>query len=75
MAKLWKRAQASKIPRQNWIVAKSDALSLFMDVDKALAIENAVQSKKEPSTPLVSSIVQSTVGSELFQPEAVKAEF
>ena len=46
-----------------------------MDVDKALAIDNAVQSKKEPSTSLVSSIVQSTVGSELFQPEAVKAEF
>ena len=35
MAKLWKKAQASKIPRQSWIVAKSDALSVFMDVDKA----------------------------------------
>ena len=75
MARLWKKAQASRIPRKNWIVAKSDALSLFLDVSQALAIEECVQRKEDPSPAVVSAISKSTVGSELFSPEMMKAEF
>ena len=75
MARLWKKAQGSRIPRKNWIVAKSDALSLFLDVAQALAIEECVQRKEDPSPAVVSAISKSTVGSELFSPEMMKAEF
>ena len=75
MAKLWKKAQHATNPRRNWRIAQSCSLPLFLDIEDALKVDEAVNTCEEPSADVVSSLAQSTVGSELFQPEAVKAEF
>ena len=50
-------------------------MSLFLNVDDAVSVDEAVKKKEDPSPATVSSLVRSAVGSELFSPEAVKAEF
>ena len=48
LAKLWKKAQAAKVPRRNWMIGKSESLSLFLDVDDAVNVDEAVRKKKIP---------------------------
>ena len=52
MAKLWKKAQHAKVPRRNWIIAQSVPLSLFLDIEDALKVDEAVKTSEDRALPL-----------------------
>ena len=75
LGRAWKKALRHNIPRPNFLKGNRDTLALFIDIDKAMAIEKAVKEGKDPGNGLVEAMLDSKVGSELFAAEALKSEY
>jgi hypothetical protein len=75
LARVCSKALADGVPRLNFLRAHRTTLALFIDIEKAQAIDSSVRDMEDPLPANVTAMLASQVGSELFAPEALKNDY
>ena len=75
LARVWTKAVADGVPRLNFLRAHRATLALYIDIDKATAIEGSIRDGEDPIPAQLKAMLTSVVGSVLFAPEALKNDF